>query len=84
MHVFVERSISGVGESERICRTIAESTPCLDLHQVRLVESCTVEAGDRIICHFLAPDAESVRQALRGAGAHYDAIRVVSADDGMP
>lgn len=51
-----------------------EMISCLDLYNVRYIESFLSDQGDRMICHFTAPDAESVRQALRGAGLKADAI----------
>ena len=59
-----------------------EDGKCFELHRVRWAESLLSEDGRREICRFVAPDAESVRMALRKldgeissvwAGTTYDA-----------
>ena len=42
-----------------------EDGKCFELHRVRWAESLLSEDGRREICRFVAPDAESVRMALR-------------------
>jgi len=66
-HVFVERSITSSPGKPNDCRGVEESFACFDIHEVRFVDVVISEKGDRIICHFTAPDVESVRLALRGA-----------------
>jgi len=67
--VFVERrgfeGTSGHGEPD--------TAACCDLHRAHWQGSYIAEAGRRI-CHYRAPDAESVRLAFRKAGASVDAI----------
>jgi hypothetical protein len=48
--------------------------PCLDAHGVRWVESYIGANGDRRICLFEAPDAESVRSAFRSARATFERV----------
>jgi len=48
--------------------------PCLDLHGIQRERSYLARDGQRILCHFRAPDAESLRIALRVAGIDYDAL----------
>jgi hypothetical protein len=47
---------------------------CFALHRVRWEETRYGKYGDRIIYRFSAPDAESVRIAIRRAGIPYDSI----------
>lgn len=47
----------------------AKGTRCLILHRVRWLESFVAEDGARLVSRFRAPDAESVRIALRGLGS---------------
>jgi len=47
---------------------------CLDLHGILLERSYLAKDGKRMLCHFRAPDAESLRVALRVAGIDYDAL----------
>jgi len=56
------------------CRTIEESVTCLDINRVRFVDATLSRSGDRVICHFLAPDIESVRRVIRRAGICADSI----------
>lgn len=69
--VFVERhgvsAASGHGEPD------TAAAACCDLHRARWQGSYVGEAGPRI-CHYRAPDAESVRLAFRKAGIDVDAI----------
>lgn len=69
--VFVERhSVADVaGPVEPDSNTAA----CCDLHRARWQRSYVAEGGWRI-CHYRAPDAESVRLAFRTAGIRVDSI----------
>lgn len=67
--VFVEWS--GGAPSESCGIATLERLGCAQLHKVHWQESFVADEGRRLICHFRAPDAESVRLALRLA--HIDA-----------
>ena len=61
--VFVEWRSDDSGE---ICSLAAAARlGCADLHKVHWRESFLARSGERVICRFEAPDAESVRLALR-------------------
>ena len=49
-------------------------TDCFRLHRVHWQETRISEDGTRLICRFRAPDAESVRIALRQSGITFDAV----------
>jgi hypothetical protein len=69
--VFVQRQFSAADGSR------PDSTrldPCLDLHGIHRERSYLARDGRRTLCHFRAPDAESLRIALRVAGVDYDAL----------
>jgi Protein of unknown function (DUF4242) len=51
-----------------------EAAGCSELFKVRWQESFVAEGGRRLICHFIAPDAESVRMALRCANIAVEAV----------
>lgn len=55
-------------------RADQETFSCLDLYKVQYIECFLSEQHNRMICHFVAPDAESVRQALRGVGLVADVV----------
>lgn len=50
------------------------ATGCLELHRVAWQESFVSEEGRRMICHFRAPDAESVRLAFRQGGVPVESV----------
>lgn len=70
--VFVEWRSDDRGETCSIA-AVAQ-LGCADLHKVRWRESFLARSGDRLICRFEAPDAESVRLALRRARAEPAAV----------
>lgn len=43
-----------------------ESLGCLDLYRTTWFESFLAEDGSRLVCHFQAPDTESIRLLTRG------------------
>lgn len=47
---------------------------CSELFRVRWHESFVAEGGRRLICHYSAPDAESVRIALRRASIAVESV----------
>jgi hypothetical protein len=66
--VFVERVLSPGGPDP-------SPTPfnaCLAMHRVHLQECLVADDGRRMLCRFTAPDAESVRVALRQTGIAFD------------
>lgn len=73
-NVIVERTIDGRPLDSQDCRHLAEIVSCFEIYDVHFVESFLSEQRNRLICHFEAPDAESVRQALRGADLDFDSI----------
>lgn len=73
--VFVQRRFGAAddaGEQERPDSPRLE--PCLDLHGILRERSYLARDGKRMLCHFRAPDAESLRVAMRVAGVGYDAV----------
>lgn len=69
--VFVERYALSPATGHRRPDTV--SAACCDLHKARWQASYVAETGPRI-CHYRAPDAESVRVAFRKTGISVDAI----------
>jgi hypothetical protein len=78
--VFVERS--GEATTHKCGAPDAETAVCLDLHRVHWQESFIAAESQRQICHFRAPDAESVRMAFRQAGVIVDTIWTGTVHDG--
>ena len=59
-----------------------DAADCFDLHRVHWEETFIAEAAPRKICHFRAPDAESVRIAFRQSGVPTDAVWTGTIHDG--
>ena len=79
--VFVQRRYGPAGMREPERPDSERLDPCLDLHGVVRQRSYLAQDGKRILCHFRAPDAESLRSALRVAGIDYDALWAGSMSD---
>jgi len=71
--VFVACSIDGMPAKTSTGGSVPP-TDCLRLHHVRWQEARLSEDGKRLICRFSAPDAESVRIALRLSGIPFEAV----------
>jgi Protein of unknown function (DUF4242) len=48
--------------------------PCLDAHDAIWCRSYISKDKTRVVCEFEAPDAESVREAMRSAGMPFERI----------
>jgi hypothetical protein len=70
--VFVEWTVESQLQEHDVQSLMHDSNACRDLHKVQFRESLLDEDGRRLICHFRAPDTESVRMALRCVGANID------------
>lgn len=72
--VFVERRFPVNGAATADLPDGARVRPCLDLHRAQWQASFIALNGDRLMCHFRAPDAESLRLALHSSGIAYDTL----------
>ena len=74
MDVFVQSSfvLADLHQQERPDTQRLES--CLVLHGIVRERNYVARDGRRMLCHFRAPDAESLRMALRVVGVKYDAV----------
>jgi hypothetical protein len=77
-HVVVERVFPEPVQSDFIVNAIRQGGWCLDTHDVSHVESYLSTDGLQMVCHFRAPDAESVRLASRLVGMLYNDIWTAS------
>jgi hypothetical protein len=77
-HVVVERVFPEPVQRDSIENAIRQGGWCLDIYYVSHVESYLSTDGLQMICHFRAPDAESVRLASRQAGMPYTDIWTAS------
>jgi Nickel responsive protein SCO4226-like len=72
--VFVERTAEVRVKGYDIAPAARHSSACLDLYRVEWLETLICVGGTRLVCHFRAPDAESVRLALRNEGIPFDTL----------
>jgi hypothetical protein len=77
-HVIVEQVFSEPLTDERYGQFAKQLDPCLEIRNGAWRRSSLSKDRLRVICEFEAPDAESVRQALRLANVPYE--RVWTAD----
>lgn len=75
-------SLVDVYVARRVAAADVDDTPtpdtilnyCYDLRRVELRDARPSPDGRQLVCHFRAPDAESVRQLLRRAGIPFDRV----------
>ncbi|MEH6811970.1 MAG: nickel-binding protein [Motiliproteus sp.] len=67
--IFIERDFSPPLSREHVFAMTNESAGCFGLYKVSWCESFLALDGSRMICHFRAPDTESVRIAFRQTGS---------------
>ncbi|MGD2128210.1 MAG: hypothetical protein PVJ33_00740 [Lysobacterales bacterium] len=72
--VFVQRSLASADPHDREWTDSSRVDGCLVLHGIRRRRSYITGDGTRVLWHFRAPDAESLRMALRVAGIDYDEL----------
>jgi hypothetical protein len=68
-NVFLERQFEEMVTDDDLVSMASESSACFDLHRVDWQESFLSRDRTRLLCHYRAPDAESVRTALRSLNA---------------
>lgn len=73
-NVIVERTINDPLSEDDAYLPPNDMLCCSDLFQVEWLESMIGVNRDRLICHFRAPDAESVRAALRNKGTDFESL----------
>ena len=72
--VFYLRPISPPATGEQVLAMAASAGGCFELHRVDWLHSFLARPGDRMLCWYRAPDAESARLALRDLGSDMSAV----------
>jgi len=83
-HVVVERSFETPITPAAIAALLEKGGECLPRHRVAYLGGHLASDGRRMICVFLAPDAESVRIANRQGGAPFDRAWTAERRDPAP
>ena len=73
-HVILERSFEPPISDERLGEISARLMPCLDRSGIRWIRSHFSRDRRRLICHFEAPDAGAVRDALQQARLEHERV----------
>jgi len=71
-HVIVERVFAEHVDVERFAALSREGASCFAMRNVRPLRTWLAADGKRMICEYLAPDAESVRVANELAGLPFE------------
>ncbi|MFW6010328.1 MAG: nickel-binding protein [Gemmatimonadota bacterium] len=73
-HVILERSFDPPLTDELFTELTERLSPCLDRNGIAWVRSHLSRDRRRLICHFTAPDTDSVRGALRQARLEHERV----------
>lgn len=72
--VIAEQSFETALSDEELSRMSQRLDACLEIRNGAWVRSYLAADRKRVICDFEAPDAESVRQAMRSAQIQFDRV----------
>lgn len=70
--IVLERRFDPAMTHAELERMFERVGPCIEQRDARWIRSYLSASGQRMICLFEAPDAESVRQAFRMAGLPFE------------
>ena len=72
--VFYLRSMADVVTEEDVFAMAAGAGGCFDMHKVEWEQSFLAHDGQRMLCWYRAPDAESARMALQQLGSDMNTV----------
>jgi hypothetical protein len=72
--VIMEQTFEKPMSDEELSAFAKRVDPCLDLRNGAWARSYLAADRKRMVCEFQAPDAESVREALRAANVAFDRV----------
>lgn len=72
--IVMEQTFETPMSDEELAAFAARLDPCLDLRDGAWARSYLAADRRRMVCEFEAPDAESVREALRSATVPFDRV----------
>jgi hypothetical protein len=73
-HIVLEQSFEQPISDDTYQDFAARLDPCLEVRNGAWLRSYVALDRRRMVCEFEAPDAESVREALRAAGVPFDRV----------
>jgi hypothetical protein len=80
--IIVERDLDPPVTAEGILAMAQQGTACLKLYGVDWVESYLSGNGKQLVCHFISPDTETTRTAIRQTGSDFRAVWAGTLHDG--
>jgi hypothetical protein len=72
--VIVERVFAEPVDLNAIMASLEANAGCFEMRRVKLQRSMLARDGLRMVCEYLAPDAESVREANERAGMPFERV----------
>jgi hypothetical protein len=72
--IFVERDLNPPVTAQEVLAMAQQATHCLKLHGIDWVESYLSVSGKSLVCHFISPDTETTRTAIRQTGSDFRAV----------
>lgn len=73
-HVFVERAFAEPVDFKALTETARAGATCFELRGIKPLRTAVSRDGLRMICEYLAPDAEAVRSANESAGLPFERV----------
>lgn len=73
-HVIVERAFAEPADMDQLTLRGMAHQSCYEMRRVKLLRSLLSRDRLRMVCEYLAPDAESVREANIQAGLPFERI----------
>ena len=80
--VIVERELSPAVTAQQFPAMAEQGMDCLKLYGIEWVESYLSIDGRSLVCHFISPDAETTRTAIRQTGSDLKAAWPATLHDG--
>ncbi len=72
--IIVERDLDPPATAQEVLAMAQQGTACLKLYGTDWVESYLSVNGKSLVCHFISPDAETTRTAIRQTGSDFNAV----------
>ena len=85
-HVIVERVFAEPVDMDALVQRAVANHSCYEMRRVKLLRTLLSRDRLRMVCEYLAPDAESVRDANINAGMPFERIwtaHVIEVDKGV-
>ena len=80
--IIVERDLNPPVTAQQFHVMTEQGMDCLKLHSIEWVESYLSIDGRSLVCHFISPDTETTRTAIRQLGSDFSAVWPATLHDG--